>query len=45
MVISAVELEVPRAPAVWLIRNVVTLHLPSSKVKLNDKLVALLNVC
>ena len=44
IVIGAIEFEVTRAPAVWLIRDVVTFHLPSNKVELNDKLSAL-NVC
>ena len=41
IVIVAVELKVARAPAVRLICNVVALHLPSRKVKLNVELVAL----
>ena len=41
IVIGAVELEVARAPAVWLIRDGVALHLPGCKVKLNEMVVAL----
>ena len=45
IVIRAVEFEVARASVVWLIRDVLALHLPGHIVKLNVNAVALNDAC